>query len=370
MPAKTSWLFVSVALAFPPAAHAQAASPWVGTKVVTKQKTVLKIRGTVVDDEKEHRIYTVETVNGDWLWLVSGSVAGWVRSGEVVPFDQAIDYYTRFIQAGQGDWAYNMRGLIWIDKKEYDIAIGDINDALRLDPRRRSAWNNRGGVWHAKKDYDKAIADFTEAIRLDPKREGPYYNRGHAWYAKKEYDKAIADYNEAIRLDPKHALAFNNRGIAWRAKKEYDKAIADFTEAIRLDPKDAGAYYYNRGHAWHDKKEYDKAIADYGEAIRLDPKDGAAYNHLAWLRAVCPKPECRDGKKSVELASRACELSGWKEAYHVGTLAAAYAEAGDFDKAVEWQTKANALYTESQDKDKGEKRLKLYREKTPYRDEK
>ena len=88
-----------------------------------------------------------------------------------------------------------------------------------------------------KKEYDKAIADYTEAIRLDPRNAERLRNRGIAWRSKKEYDKAIADYNEAIRLDPEYALAYNHRGMAWSDKKEYDKAIADYNEAIRLDPK-------------------------------------------------------------------------------------------------------------------------------------
>ena len=99
------------------------------------------------------------------------------------------------------------------------------------------AYNNRGDAWDAKEEYDKAIADYNEAIRLDPKYAVAYNNRGAAWCAKKEYDKAIADYDEAIRLDPKYATAYNDRGGAWYDKEEYDKAIADFDEAIRLDPK-------------------------------------------------------------------------------------------------------------------------------------
>ena len=108
---------------------------------------------------------------------------------------------------------------------------------------------NRGRAWSDKKEYDKAIADYSEAIRLDPKYALAYYNRGSPGSRKKEYDKAIADYTEAIRLDPKYALAYNNRGVAWSDKKDYDKAIADYSEAIRLDPKDNAAYC-NRGDAW------------------------------------------------------------------------------------------------------------------------
>ena len=104
------------------------------------------------------------------------------------------------------------------------------------------AYTGRGDAWHRKKEYDKAIADFTEAIRLEP-NVGAYYNRGKAWSTKKEHDKANADFDAAIRFDPKDAWGFNNRGRVWLAKKDYEKAIADYDAAIRLDPKYASAHF-------------------------------------------------------------------------------------------------------------------------------
>ncbi len=90
--------------------------------------------------------------------------------------------------------------------------------------------------------------------------------------------------------------------------------------------------------------------------------------HWVGYRRPVPEERLRDGKKAIELATRACELSEWKEAYKLGTLAAAYAEVGEFDKAIEWQEKANRLFTDAEDKKKGEERLKLYKDKKPYRD--
>ncbi len=210
------------------------------------------------------------------------------------------------------------------------------------------------------------ISDSNGAISLEPNDALAFYNSGCTWYYKKEYDKAIADYNEAIRLNPRYVLAFNDRGNAWSAKKEYDKAIADCNEAIRLDPKNHDLHY-NRGNAWSARKEYDKAIADYNEAIRLDPKNSIPFNCRAWLWATCPNEKFRDGNRAVDSATGACELSEWKNAGHIDTLAAAYAETGDFGKAVEWQEKATKLYTDAEDKKKGEERLKLYKDKKPYR---
>ncbi len=116
------------------------------------------------------------------------------------------------------------------------------------------------------------------------------------------------------------------------------------------------------------KKAYDKAIADFSEAIRFKPEDPIAYNNRAWLWATCPDARYRDGKRSVDSATKACEITEWKEALLLDTLAAAYAEAGDFDAAVKWQLRANALDANAGDKAKGLGRLKLYEEKKPYRE--
>ena len=139
-------------------------------------------------------------------------------------------------------------------------------------------------------------------------------------------------------------------------------------EAIRLDPGFAPAYYI-QGNAWRAKKEYDKAIADYNKTIRLYPRHAWGYHALAWLWATCPEESIRDGKRAVDLATRGCKLAEWKDAHMLDTLAAACAEVGDFDKAVEWQAKANRPFVNADDRKKGEDRLKLYQQRKPYREE-
>ena len=179
--------------------------------------------------------------------------------------------------------------------------------------------------------------------------------------------KAIADFNEAIVLDPKSADAYCQRGRMWSKKREYDKAIADFDKSLRINPKDSSAYS-ERGFAWKNKGEYERAIADYKEALRVDPTDAWAYCGVAWIRATCGEERrSRRNDRGAEFAAKACKLTSWKDDDYLDTLAAAYAEAGQFDKAVEWQAKALVL-APSTDRAAFQARLDLYKAGKPYRE--
>ena len=200
-----------------------------------------------------------------------------------------------------------------------------------------------------------------------------YINRGNAWRDQGEHDKAITAFTEAIRLAPHEAAAYFNRGLAWSGKHEYDKAIADYDEALRLNPS-FYQVYVNRGIAWGKKGEYGKAIADYSQTPLIKPMDTYAYNGLAWLYATCPDEKYRNGQKAVENATKAYQSDGGQHWYFLGTLAAAYAQNGDFAKAVEWQAKAIEVAAADQSvpaKDKADaaSRLELYKQGKPSRDE-
>jgi len=129
--------------------------------------------------------------------------------------------------------------------------------------------------------------------------------------------------------------------------------------------------YYNRAKSKMRGGEFAEAISDYEAAVRVDPGYALAFNALAWLRSTCPTAEFRDGAKAIENATKACELMDWKKAGYVGTLAAAYAEAGDFDSAVKWHKKAFDVLPEEQRSTYQaiyESRLKLYQSGKPYRE--
>jgi tetratricopeptide (TPR) repeat protein len=259
------------------------------------------------------------------------------------------------------------RGLSALEKSNYDLAITCFSEVIRLDPEDSMAYNNRGFAHGQKGEYDKAIADYTEAIRLNPTYALAYYNRGDAYGDKGERDRAVRDYTTAIRLNPNMADAFNNRGGVYLLQAAHDRAVEDFGEAIRLNPKHAMAFL-NRGAAYAEKGQYELAIDDYTEAIRLDPQSAGAFNSLAWLLATCPDAQYRDGPTAVENATQACQLTGWLNPISLSTLAAAYAEKGESEEAVKWQTKVVEMATADGDKTAFESRLELYKTGKPYRD--
>jgi tetratricopeptide (TPR) repeat protein len=187
--------------------------------------------------------------------------------------------------------------------------------------------------------------------------------------SKKEYEKAIDDYTAAIKGDPQFAMGYSNRGKAWLARKEYEKVIEDCNKSIELDPRYALPLTY-KAQALVQLKKYGEADKAFAAAVKLSPI-AARYNSHAWFLATCPDGKIRDGKKAVELAKKAVAQSGKVVSWsYRDTLAAAYAEAGDFEKAVAEQQKALEDKTVSKDeRKKMEARLELYKAKKPYRDE-
>jgi tetratricopeptide (TPR) repeat protein len=113
-----------------------------------------------------------------------------------------------------------------------------------------------------------------------------------------------------------------------------------------------------------------EAAANYEQAVKMNPDWPIALNDLAWIRATAPQAELRNGLEAVRLAERACELSGGKEARFLGTLDAAYAEAGRFAEAIATAEKARELALAAGDKGiaaAAGQRLTLYRKQQPYR---
>jgi len=129
---------------------------------------------------------------------------------------------------------------------------------------------------------------------------------------------------------------------------------------------------YRRAKASPPGKSYGEVIADYEAVVHVDPNYARAFNDLAWLRIACPLAEVHDGVKAVKAATKACELTSWKNHDYVSTLAIAYSEAGDFAAAIKWQKEAIGLLPLLPEDNRAawqrnyEARLKLYQSAKTY----
>jgi Flp pilus assembly protein TadD len=158
------------------------------------------------------------------------------------------------------------------------------------------------------------------------------------------------------------------RGEAYLGKGDHDKAAADYARAVNFVPKDAAGYLL-RGSSYDQMGNYKAAASDYAKGVALSPDNDAALNTLAWLRATCPEASVRNGQEAVRAATKACELTRWKDPSPIDTLAAAYAEIGSFDQAVKFERQALQLRSVSPDnRPVMQARLTSYQKRKSYRD--
>ena len=233
--------------------------------------------------------------------------------------------------------------------------------------------HHRGAAWAGKNEHDRAIADYSDALHLNPLLVRAYYDRFLANRSKSTRITAGVPSKDAKPRDnrPKDTIPPDspdhvNLGLAAAQKREYDRAITHYTEALRVNPNDPRAHMY-RAAAWSNKGNYERAAADYSEAMRLNPQHAGVHNSAAWVLATAPTASVRNGARAIEVARKAAELTSWKDGNILDTLAAAYAEAGNFPEAVSWQEKAIQFPDFMKDQGDGARaRLELYRKRQPF----
>lgn len=254
-----------------------------------------------------------------------------------------------------------------------DAAIADYTAALELSPMDVVSYRWRGEAYEKSKKFDEALRDVEKALSIKPDdleavllRVSVATNQGHI-------DEAISDVERLVRKVP-HPSMFAQLAQLYLADDRPRLAIQTCDEVLKAEPNFAPAYRI-RGDAFLSTGEQEKAITDLEKCLELIPKDNkeqrfGVLNNLSWVLATSPKDEVRDGDRALELALEACELSDYKKAHVLSTLAAAYAEKGDFEKAREWSAKAVELgkVDKSEQTDQLEQELKSYQENKPWRE--
>jgi len=277
-------------------------------------------------------------------------------------YARAIPLYGAALRAGLEQPEYSARvhygrGIAYQNTGESAKAAADYAEAIRIKPEFAEPHNNLALLYNAQGEYDKAVAEYTEALRINSDAPDTLFGRGCSHHLKGDYDHAIEDYSTAIGINPDFAGAYSNRAMAYLAKGDHDKALEDYWKCAWINQKiiDTNPDFTPR-----------PAGANPGnDADNTGPDVITIYNNQAWLFATCPEEKLRNGVRALEYARKACELCEWKRPGHIDSLAAAFAETGDFDSAVKFQ----AWYVTLAPDDKGGKeRLELYKNHKPYRE--
>lgn len=251
------------------------------------------------------RLLITEETNG-WLWFAARK--GWVHHSDAVPSAEAAEHFDKTVADSPSTETFHMRAVFRLRQNEFEPALADLQEAHRHDAKNPAVLNDLGNLHRRLGQLEKALGDFDELLRLGAKTPEVYTNRGLVQQAAGRHKQALNDFRSALELDEKFAPA-------WEAGGSSRYALGDFR----------------------------KARENFQKAIRLFPEFALAHNNLAWLLATCPEDDLRDGAAAVTSAIKACELSGFTNARYLDTLAAAHAEAGDFDEAVKRATQAVEL---------------------------
>lgn len=263
--------------------------------------------------------------------------------------------------------AFYYRALAYEKKDELDNAIADFATALSLEPDSTICLRDRGYAYYQKNAYAPALEDFDDAIRRNPNDALTYCYRAEALNADHQRDAALEAVNTALRIDPKLGEGYYTRGWIHHARKEYDLALADFEKADWLEPNHLSTLEA-KARALAAKGNYQTAAHEFRAVAQHFPKSGEARNAWAWFLATCPEQSVRNGAEAVREARNACELSQWENAGYLDTLAAAYAENGEFEQAVKYAMRAvEKMPVSDPDRPQLIEHLEFFRRKEPWR---
>jgi tetratricopeptide (TPR) repeat protein len=324
---------------------------------------------------------------------------------EAVPHFQAALRLKKDFAAAQYNLsvAHNNWGLVLAQEGHLEEAVSHYGTALQIDPRYAEARNNLGMALAQQGHLAEAEKCFVEAVRLAPELAEAHQNLGLALTQQGKTTEAIAQFAEAVRLRPTFSLAHTNWGYALLQRGRLPEAIDRLAQALHHNPEDAdawshlgtalalsgkkdkaescfrqavhwqprmGEYYYGLAHVFQEKGQSESAKNCYEQARRLDPRWPQAANQSAWMLATHPNSERRYGALALRLAQQVCEATAYRRPEALDTLAAAYAETGDFTAAQESIRKALALLgtSDAQRAQALQSRLSLYERHEPFRD--
>lgn len=189
---------------------------------------------------------------------------------------------------------------------------------------------------------DEAIVEFEQSLQIDERQDMAHVNLGVTLLELGRTQEAISHFETALNINPKCSDAQSNLGMIFLELGRPDEALAYLEDALSIEP-DFGTAHYNLANALGTLGRAKEALLHYQRATALDADDVASLNNMAWMLATWPDESVRDGRKAVEVASRANTISKGRDPRVTATLAAAYAEIGQFEAAIATAERATAL---------------------------
>jgi len=250
-------------------------------------------------------------------------------------------------------------------KHDFAGAEADLSEALRLRPGNVEALFLRGWCRDAMGRPAEGAEDSHQAAGQEAKTFQELWCRAYARGRLEQYEAALQDASAVLELWPTNAEMLRLRGRVRLQLGQMEEAFSDFQRLARVGSLTAEDTAM-KALILADTGQYLEAIADYERAIEMDPQCGYANNNLAWLLATCPDAAIRDGARALGLAQTAREQLPPDSDFPKGTTAAAYAECGDFARAIEWEEQASAL-RHGIDHDDWAFLIDLYRSGQPHR---
>ncbi len=251
-----------------------------------------------------------------------------------------------------------------------DAAIEHYETAVRDDPKSVEARSNLGALYTAKRRLEDAAREYSEALMLDPTNAVIHLNAGIVFLKLGRAADAYSQFAEAVHINPALAEAHYQWGHDLLLHGEFQAARDQLTETVRLEPDYAPAYFY-LGLACMELHDFAAAIKAFADAERLRPDWPEPLNAHAWLLATSPDDKLRDGAEAVRLATHAVDITSGRQPALLNTLAAAYAETGQSNKAVTAASQAIELAQQLGQTNlipRMQQALDLYHTGRPFRD--
>jgi tetratricopeptide (TPR) repeat protein len=251
-------------------------------------------------------------------------------------------------------------------QENFRAALHVLDQAHELESTNTDVLLLRATVYHELEESEKALQDIDIVLSLSPGMPEATRLRAMVLAGEGKFDEAIADMEKLRQSDATDITDQLRLAMFYSADKNPEKAIELYSKALEQEPENLFALR-GRADALLGVGKQAEAIKDYEKAMELVQDDSGILNNLSWVLSTSPDENLRDGKRALELALKACELTEYKQAHILSTLAAAYAELGDFETAIKWSQKAVDIGDDAQ-QEALENELESYKAGKPVRE--